>query len=284
MLCSNHRLSVNESSRLYKRLQMKKTLSCSLLFILISLQGFSQDFSLFEKKEFIQNGDTLPYRILLPLNYDANTKYPMILFLHGAGERGNDNEKQLVHGAKLFLEDSVRNKYPAIIVFPQCPQNSFWANIDMRVDSITKKRMFLYKENGAPSKAMELLIGLYQDLTDKYATDAKRMYVGGLSMGGMGTFEITRRLPNNFAAAFAICGGANTATADQLKNTAWWVFHGMKDNVVNPQNSIDMAKALKEAGAEVKLTLYPEADHNSWDAAFKEPEFFSWLFGHRLEK
>ena len=260
---------------------MKKTILYSLLFIVFSYQGFSQDFSLFEKREFVQNGDTIPYRILLPKNFDSGKQYPMVLFLHGAGERGNDNEKQLIHGAGMFLEDSIRNKYPAIVVFPQCPQNSFWANIDSRIDSTTNKRILVYREDGKPTKAMELLMGMYQDLKDTYKPDNSRLYVGGLSMGGMGTFELVRRLPGNFAAAFAICGGANTATAPQLKNTAWWIFHGLKDNVVNPQNSIDMAKALKDAGAEVKLTLYPEANHNSWDDAFKEPEFFSWLFSHR---
>lgn len=264
---------------------MKKTLLCSLLFIVFSLNGFSQDFSLFEKKGFIQNSDTMPYRILLPKDFDSAKQYPMILFLHGAGERGNDNEKQLVHGAKMFLEDSIRNKYPAIVVFPQCPKNSFWANIAMRVvDSVTNKRILMYREDGEPTKAMVLLQGLYRDLKEKYTPDDTRLYVGGLSMGGMGTFEIARRLPDNFVAAFAICGGANTATAPQLKNTAWWIFHGMKDDVVDPQNSIDMAKALKDAGAEVKLTLYPDANHNSWDDAFKEPEFFSWLFKHQKSK
>ncbi len=263
---------------------MKKTILYTLLFILFSLKGYSQDFSLFEKKDFIQNSDTLPYRILFPKDYDAGKQYPMVLFLHGAGERGNDNEKQLVHGAKMFLEDSIRSKYSSIVVFPQCPQNSFWANIDISMDSVTGKRTLAYRENGEPTKAMKLLLGLYRSLKEKYTPDEGRLYVGGLSMGGMGTFELARRLPDNFAAAFAICGGANTATTSQLKNTAWWVFHGMKDNVVNPKNSIDMAKALKTAGAEVKLTLYPEANHNSWDDAFKEPEFFSWIFKHKKSK
>lgn len=259
---------------------MKKTFLFSFLFFSLSYAGFSQQFSLFEKKEFISKGDTMPYRILLPQNFDAQKQYPLVLFLHGAGERGNDNEKQLTHGAKMFLEDSIRNKYPAIIVFPQCAQNSFWANIDFKIDSVTNKRALVYKVDGEPTKAMELLLGLYNNLKETYHPDQSRLYVGGLSMGGMGTFEIARRLPDNFAAAFAICGGANTATAAQLKNTAWWIFHGLKDEVVNPQNSIDMAEALKKAGAEVVLTLYPEANHNSWDDAFKEPEFFSWLFKH----
>ena len=200
---------------------MKKTILYSLLFLLISLQGFSQDFSLFEKKEFVQNSDTLPYRILLPTDYVAGKQYPMVLFLHGAGERGNDNEKQLVHGAKMFLEDSIRNKYPAIVVFPQCPQNSYWANIDISMDSITGKRTLAYRENGEPTKPMELLLGLYRSLKEKYKPDEGRLYVGGLSMGGMGTFEIVRRVPDNFIAAFAIFGGANIYTATKQKHTTW---------------------------------------------------------------
>lgn len=263
---------------------MKKSILYTILFLFITNNGFSQDFSLFEKKEFVQNGDTLPYRILFPKTYDPSKHYPMVIFLHGAGERGNDNEKQLVHGAAMFLEDSIRNKFPAIIVFPQCPQNSFWANIDSRIDSTTNKRILIYREDGAPTKSMELLLALFPHLKEKYSPDTSRLYVGGLSMGAMGTFEIARRLPDNFSAAFAICGGANTATAAQFKNTSWWIFHGMKDEVVNPQNSIDIAQALKDVGADVKLTLYPEANHNSWDDAFKEPDFLSWLFKNQKPK
>ena len=106
------------------------------------------------------------------------------------------------------------------------------------------------------------------------------MYVGGLSMGGMGTYELVRRMPDKFAAAIAICGGADPVTAQQISKPSWWIFHGLKDNVVDPQLSKNMAAALKAAGADVQLTLYPEDGHDSWDDAFKEPQFFSWMFSH----
>ena len=93
--------------------------------------GFAQDFSVYEKKQFVQGSGVLPYRILLPKNFDAEKKYPLILFLHGSGERGNDNEKQLTHGGELFLRDSIRENYPAIVVFPQCAEKSSWARIEV---------------------------------------------------------------------------------------------------------------------------------------------------------
>ena len=106
------------------------------------------------------------------------------------------------------------------------------------------------------------------------------MYIGGLSMGGMGTYEFVRRNRGVFAAAFAICGGARPETAKEMKEVSWWLFHGAKDNVVPPEFTEQMAKALKSAGAKVKYTVYPDAGHNSWDAAFAEPEFLPWLFAH----
>jgi predicted peptidase len=102
-----------------------------------------------------------------------------------------------------------------------------------------------------------------------------------LSMGGMGTFEIVRRNPKLFAAAMPICGGANPSTAKQLRKTNWWIFHGAKDDVVNPEFSIQMATALQQQSANIKFTLYPDANHNSWDAAFAEPTFLNWLFSNK---
>ena len=263
---------------------MKKIFSFSLLILFISFSSFAQDLSLFAKKEFIKNGDTLRYRILLPENFEPTKHYPMVLFLHGAGERGNDNEKQLVHGGKMFLEDSIRTKYPAIVVFPQCPQNSYWSSVNIKFDSSQNKRVFKFNNSAQPSKAMTMVMDLYQQLRETLLPDSERLYVGGLSMGGMGTFELAYRMPQTFAAAFAICGGADTNIAPGIANTAWSVYHGMRDNVVDPQFSLDMAEALKVAGAEVRLTTYPEANHNSWDSAFAEPDFLSWLFNHKKKE
>ncbi len=240
---------------------------------------FAQNMDLYQKHLHISGKDTLPYRLLLPENYDASKKYPLIYFLHGAGERGNDNEKQLVHGAKLFLKDSVRRNFPAIIVFPQCPSNSFWSNVDFKMED--GKRQFFFRESGAPTVAMMLAQSLLKKVMKQYKVEKKQVYVGGLSMGGMGTFEIVSRNPKLFAAAIPICGGGNTAWARQMKKPKWWIFHGAKDDVVSPYLSQQMADALKANGALVKFTLYPNANHNSWDAAFAEPDFLPWLFGQK---
>jgi len=255
---------------------MKQKLFVIALLLLCKL-SFAQDLSLYEKHFYINGTDTLPYRLLLPENYDASKKYPLIFFLHGAGERGNDNEKQLTHGAKLFLKEEVRTKFPAILVFPQCPENSFWSNVDFKKEE-NGNRAFLFKPDGEPTVSMKLAQELLKNIIRQYPVTKKQIYVGGLSMGGMGTFEIVRRNPELFAAAIPICGGGAVSSAKKMAKTKWWVFHGAKDNVVPPQYSEEMVKALKEVRASVKFTLYPEANHNSWDSAFAEPELLSWLF------
>lgn len=251
------------------------------LLLITSFTSSAQDLSQYEKHWFVEGTDTLPYRVLLPKNYDAKKKYPLIYFLHGAGERGNDNEKQLVHGAKLFLKEEVREDYPAIVVFPQCGVNSFWSNVKFGVDTATKKRTFIFQQEGAPTVSMKLAEALLLKLLKEYPVNKKKVYAGGLSMGGMGTFEIVRRHPGLFAAAFPICGGGNHATAEKIRKINWWVFHGAKDDVVPPVYSEIMVRALGAAKADVKFTLYPNANHNSWDPAFAEPDLLKWLFAQK---
>ena len=258
---------------------MKRYPFYCFLFVLVASSLQAQDLSLYQKRWFVQNKDTLPYRILLPQNFDPAQKYPLVLFLHGAGERGFDNEKQLTHGAKLFVKDSIRTLFPAIVVFPQCAENSYWSNVNIERDS-TGNRTFHFKTGGEPTVAMRLVQRLLTQLTDNYPVDRKRIYVGGISMGGMGTFEIVRRNPQTFAAAFPICGGVNPRTARKLSKTAWWVFHGAQDDIVLPIYSEQMVNALKRHKAEVLFRLYPEANHNSWDAAFAERDLLPWLFSH----
>lgn len=261
---------------------MKKIWAIAII-VICYLPAFAQDLSLYEKHYFVSKGDTLPYRLLLPENYDATKKYPLVIFLHGSGEKGNNNESQLVHGAKLFLKAEVRKKYPAIVVFPQCALESSWSN---RTVSVNKagKRESVFLEAGEPTKAMALLTGLLKKLPAVYKMKKNQVYVAGLSLGGMGTFELVRRNPKIFAAAIPICGGANTATARRMKKTSWWIFHGAKDNVVPPELSQQMYAALLREKAQVKLTIYPEADHNSWDAAFAEKDLLPWLFSQHRKK
>ena len=257
-----------------------KLISLLILAVIIYSSSYAQENALFLKYLFIQKGDTLPYRILVPDNYDPEIKYPLIIFLHGSGERGNDNEKQLSHGAELFLRDSIRKKYPAIVVFPQCSENSYWSNVSIVKDEVSGIRTFDFLTNSKPTVAMNLLINLMDDLRRKYSIQNKKIYVSGLSMGGMGAFEIVRRKPNLFAAAMPICGGANPATAKDLLKTNWWIFHGEKDDVVNPQYSKDMATAILNEGGMAKLSIYPNANHNSWDSAFAENNFMLWMFSN----
>ena len=259
---------------------MMKSITLFVVAACIHVAAYSQDVSLFTKQIFINQADTLPYRLLLPENYDAKKKYPLVIFLHGSGERGNDNQKQLVHGATLFLRDSIRKKYPTIVVFPQCSENSYWSNVNIVTDAQTGSRAFNYQTDKEPTVAMGLLLKLVDDLQRKYSIQKKKIYVSGLSMGGMGAFELVRRKPNLFAAAMPICGGANIATASKLTKTNWWIFHGEKDDVVNPQYSKDMAAAISKEGGNAKLTIYPNANHNSWDSAFAEPNFMQWMFSN----
>lgn len=240
----------------------------------------AQEFDAYQKKWLVQGPDTLPYRLLLPQGYEASKRYPLVLFLHGAGERGRDNEAQLTHGGRLFLNDTVRRNFPAIVVFPQCPQTSYWSNVQIAQDSVSG-RTFSFQEGGAPTRPMAMLENLLEELQRQYKIKEDQFYVMGLSMGGMGTFEIVRRHPDLFAAAMPICGGAHPATAGALKRTKWWVFHGGKDNVVPPQFSEAMVTALKAQNASVLFTVYPEAGHNSWDNAFAEPQLLPWLFAQR---
>ncbi|MGB3774212.1 MAG: prolyl oligopeptidase family serine peptidase [Leeuwenhoekiella sp.] len=243
---------------------------------------FGQDESFFKEEVYIADSDSLKYRILYPENFSEEKSYPLMLFLHGAGERGDDNEKQLVHGSKLFLDSLNRKKFPVIAVFPQCPQDDYWSNAD--VDRSAGGVKLKFKNGGEPTKALSQVMLLLDSLKNQSFIDKNRVYLGGLSMGGMGTFELLYRMPNTFAAAIAICGGADPATASAYaKTTPLWIFHGSLDDIVNPQYSIEMAAALLEAGASPKMNLYDNANHNSWDYAFAEPELLPWIFSKKLK-
>ena len=256
-----------------------------IIFSLLSLfalrAGIAQDLEMYERKLYVSKADSLPYRILYPENFNPAQKYPLVIILHGAGERGNNNESQLVYGAKLFLEPENRQQYPAIVVFPQCPQDSYWSNVNIVRDE-TGKRTFNYLQAvGEPTKAMHALLGLLKELEKSGAIDKKHRYIGGLSMGGMGTFELLRRQPKKFAAAFPICGGGHPdGVKKYAKRVPLWVFHGEEDSVVPVEKSKIMVEAIQKAGGKVKFTIYPGVNHNSWDYAFKEPDLLPWLFSH----
>src|SRR5690554_5760596 len=251
-----------------------------ILFILSTIVMAAQDNPGYQAKQYQSQGETLPYRILYPEGFSPDKQYPLILFLHGAGERGTDNQKQLIHGGEFFKEKVLSGEYPAIVVFPQAPQEEYWA----RIEPGSRETGFGFPSDPEPTWPMALVMELLDELLEEDYIKKDQVYVGGLSMGGMGTLELLAHRPNTFAAAIAICGGGNpdnvSAYAD---HTALWFFHGAKDEVVPVEHSYRMVHALQDLGADVTLTVYEEAGHNAWDPAFAEGDLLSWLFSKKLK-
>jgi predicted peptidase len=244
-----------------------KNLKLILFFFVLSNLN-AQDFTQFEKKTFEFEKEKLNYRILKPLDYNSNKQYPVHLFLHGAGERGNDNVSQLVHGGKLFLKKENREEYNSWVIFPQAPKNDWWGY----------KEPYKFDYNVKESKAMSLVVKLMDDFIERKDVDTNRVYLSGLSMGGMGTFVILNLRPDMFAAATPICGdGDPSLVSNYSKKVPIWIFHGSDDTVVSPKKSLKMAKAIIENGGSPKMTFYENVGHDSWNNAFAEKEFINWI-------
>lgn len=237
---------------------------------------FAQPNNLFEKGSYIpKTGDTLLYRLLRPQNSDSTKKYPLVLFLHGAGERGKDNEKQLLHGVCNFASTDNLQNYPCYIIAPQCPLNFRWVETDWKLPShIQAEEPALYLQ-----KAIRLLDTLCKSLN----VDTNRIYITGLSMGGFGVWDAACRYHEKFAAAVPVCGGGDTSKAVLLKNIPVWAFHGSQDNLVMPQRSRDMIQAMKNCGGNPKYTEYPDVGHGAWVPAYKDAELYKWLFKQSRE-
>ncbi len=252
---------------------MNKLLLGVLGFTLTSLFAQAQTYN---SGSFSYHGDPLPYRYLKPV-IDENQKLPLVIFLHGAGERGSDNEMQLIHGSKLF-SDSL-SEYPALVIFPQCDKESYWPNVNI-IQTETGIN-FQFEADLLPDSPLQLVDLMIDSLIQSGIVDTNRIYVGGLSMGGMGAYALVAANPDLFAAAFAICGGGNTEVASRYsRKTPFWIFHGARDDIVPVEYANVMNAALTDAGGNPILTIYPKANHNSWDSAFAEPELLKWLFAH----
>lgn len=222
-----------------------------------------------------KDGATLPYRLLTPEKIEAGKRYPVVIFLHGAGERGNDNQKQLKHGAGLFAKPEVRQKFPCYVIAPQCPDGKKWCEVDWGDPKP-------HQTPAQPSVPMSLLLELIDEFRQRPSVDQARLYVTGLSMGGFGTWDLISRRPTQFAAAVPICGGGDVAAATVLAKMPIWIFHGANDTVVKTVRSQLMDEALKKAGSTlVKYTEYPGVGHDAWNPAYKESELLPWLFGQR---
>jgi len=201
-------------------------------------------------------GAVLPYRLYVPGNYSAaEVKYPLVLYLHGSGERGKDNRAQTKKNSvmqTLLAPESIA-AYPCIVLAPQCPKDRGWD--------------------------VEVLMGLLEHAEAAWPVDPARVYITGLSMGGYATWHLLAAYPDYFAAAVPICGGGDPETAALFKDVPIWVFHGAKDDVVPPEASREMVQALEAAGAaDLRYTEYPEEKHGSWEPAYREPALFPWMF------
>jgi predicted peptidase len=196
---------------------------------------------------------TMNYLIYLPKDYDEKQSWPLLLFLHGAGERGDDLELVKVHGPPKLIAQG--KEFPFIVVSPQCPADGHWQPVK--------------------------LAALLDEICEKHKVDQDRIYVTGLSMGGFGTWALAAYQPDRLAAIVPICGGGQWFWARNMAHLPTWVFHGAKDEAVALSQSEEMVDALKKAGAEPKFTIYPEVAHDSWTETYNNPEVYEWLLAQR---
>jgi len=226
----------------------------------------------FEYHIFKRGIHELPYRLEIPRNYsDTDTvSYPVILFLHGAGERGNDNEAQITYIDKIFGSTDFREKYPCFVIAPQCPTDKRWVEVDWGLPAHTIPDTI--------SEPLGMSMLLLISILHRYKIDSNRIYVVGLSMGGYGVWDIIARFTDKFAAAVPICGGGDEKTAPEIASIPIWAYHGAKDKLVPVSRSRNMIEAIKQAGGNPRYTEVPNKGHLVWNTAFENPELWKWLF------
>ena len=222
-----------------------------------------------------QNADTtLPYRIYVPFNYTPEKEYPLLLNLHGAGLRGNDNQKHL-----KFIDTAMKSPMlevdDAIIIFPQCPENEKWVDTGWGIGS--------YNLDTVPeSNELAAVMALIGQLQEQYHIDEKRIYAMGFSMGGYATWNLLMNHPDVFAAGIPMCGAGDPNKASVIKDIPVWAVHGALDPTVPVSGSRDMVKALEAVGAaDARYTEIADAEHDVWNYTYKNAEMFQWLFSQK---
>jgi len=254
---------------------MKVTLVVILLLLAFSpqqLRTLEQREKVLAPKVFKNSrGETLLYRFFIPSRYDQKKKYPLVLYLHGGGGRGNDNQKQIDGGngylIDLFTSEATQARNPSFVVAPQSPMEGW-----IEEDSIT------------PTRYLQLVYEMIGELRRTYSIDEMRVYVAGQSMGGFGTFAMIAEHPRTFAAGVALCGGGDQAKVTRLTTTPIWVFHGAKDESVSVERSRTIIASIKNAGGKVRYTEYGDTGHIIWPMVVKETELLPWLFAQQRTK
>lgn len=229
-----------------------------------------------EAREFTaSDGTVVKYRMSAPEHLKPGKTYPLVLFLHGAGERGDDNNAQLKHGVNAIIAATERVEDPVFVIAPQCPNERWWA-------TPSADRRTLDNANGE-NPLIEDVLALVQQTAKEQPVDLKRFYVTGISMGGFGTWDVLARIPERIAAAVPICGGGDPATAARFKAVPIWAFHGGADPVVPVSATEDMISALQKAGGKPKVTIYPGVEHDSWTRTYDDPEVIRWMLDQHKE-
>ena len=242
-----------------------------LLSIAVSSSGFALETT--PKEWDAPNGIHIPYRLAVPEKSEEGKVYPLVLFLHGAGERGDDNTKHLKHGIRSILTGAEKLNEPCFLIAPQCPAELWWANLDEQ-----KLRL---KDAAGPNPRLEAVLALVAEFSKTHPVDPKRFYVTGISMGGFGTWDLLGRVPEKIAAALPICGGGDPSIASRYKDVPIWAFHGGADPTVPVAATTDMVAALEKAGGTPKMTIYPGVKHDSWTKTYDNPETIRWLFSQK---
>jgi len=221
------------------------------------------------------DGSELLYRLYVPEGVEG--KLPLVLFLHGAGERGDDNRSQLKHGIRELVAEPMAERFPAIIVAPQCPAGEKWVEVDWS----KKESPTIFPDS--LSEPMRSVFQVIDGLVNDGLVDTSRMYVTGLSMGGYGSWYAAGLDPNRFAAMLAVCGGGDTRWADRYDGVALWAVHGDADSAVPVTRSRDTIAAIAQAGhsGELRYTELPGVGHDSWTATYADPDTWRWLFKQR---
>lgn len=236
----------------------------------------------FEDFKFLQlqaDGHTLPYRFYQPSSGLTGKKIPLVIFLHGAGERGFDNRTQFRRfDPYLFWE-----KYPCFVLAPECPSKTDTTTNAGSVWVDTPFSAASHRMNLNPTWPLKLVLQLIDQTIREYPVDINRVYITGLSMGGYATWEILQREGKRFAAAIPVCGGGDPAYAAKMKSIKLWVFHGSDDRTVPVNRSREMVRAIQAVGGNVKYTEYQGVDHDSWGQTYRNPEVWDWLFSQVKE-